>query len=324
MPGGSSGGSAAAVASWEAPLALGSDTGGSVRQPAALCGVVGLRPTYGRISRSGLTGFAPSFDQVGLLARTPADCAALLALTAGFDPLDATSARRPAESFADQLEAGVRGLRIALLQEGLDEAGPAVRRSTERAAACLESLGARVEPLSLPFLREMLPAYHILTAAEASSNLARFDGVRYGLRAPGAGWRESIRESRSAGFGMEVKRRILLGTFVLEKEQRGACFSRAQRLRRRTAADLREALGRFDLVLLPTAPETAWRWEEERDPLALYRSDLFTVPAAIAGLPAVSVPFGEENGLPIGVQFMGRAWDEALLLRAAQTLLQEV
>ena len=309
VPGGSSGGSAAAVASWEAPLALGSDTGGSVRQPAALCGVVGLRPTYGRISRSGLTGFAPSFDQVGLLARTPADCAALLALTAGFDPLDATSARRPAESFADELEAGVRGLRIALLQEGLDEAGPAVRRSTERAAARLESLGARVEPLSLPFLREMLPAYHILTAAEASSNLARFDGVRYGLRAPGDGWRESIRESRSAGFGMEVKRRILLGTFVLEKEQRGACFSRAQRLRRRTAADLREALGRFDLVLLPTAPETAWRWEEERDPLALYRSDLFTVPAAIAGLPAVSVPFGEENGLPIGVQFMGRAWD---------------
>ena len=218
----------------------------------------------------------------------------------------------------------MRGLRIALLQEGLDEAGPAVRRSTERAAACLESLGARVEPLSLPFLREMLPAYHILTAAEASSNLARFDGVRYGLRAPGAGWRESIRESRSAGFGMEVKRRILLGTFVLEKEQRDACFSRAQRLRRRTAADLREALGRFDLVLLPTAPETAWRWEEERDPLALYRSDLFTVPAAIAGLPAVSVPFGEENGLPIGVQFMGRAWEEALLLRAARTLLQEV
>lgn len=324
VPGGSSGGSAAAVAAGEAYFALGSDTGGSVRQPAALCGVVGLRPTYGRISRYGLTGFAPSLDQVGLLTRTAEDCAVVLDAAAGFDPHDATSARVPFGDCRASLEKGVRGLSIALVRESGEEASPGVRRELLRAVRCLEARGARVDELSLPFLRDMLPAYHILSAAEASSNLARFDGVRYGFRAPDAeNWQELIRESRSRGFGPEVKRRILLGTFVLTKERYDACCGRASRIRAATSAALREALGRFDLLLLPTSPEIAWKRGEKRDPVSLYRSDLFAVPASMAGLPAVSVPFGTEEGLPVGMQLVGRAFEESTLLRAARALEEE-
>ena len=324
VPGGSSGGSAAAVAAREALFALGSDTGGSVRQPAALCGVVGLRPTYGRISRYGLTGFAPSFDQIGLLTRTVEDCAAVLEAVAGFDPRDATSARVSSEGILRAVGEGVRGLTIALVRESEEEASPGVRRELLRAVRCLESRGARVDELSLPFLRDMLPAYHILAAAEASSNLARFDGVRYGFRAPEAvSWQELIRESRSRGFGPEVKRRILLGTLALTKERYDACYGRASRIRAATGAALREALARFDLLLLPASPETAWRRGEKRSPVALYRSDLFAVPASMAGLPAVSVPFGAEQGLPVGMQLVGRAFEEAALLRAARALEEE-
>lgn len=324
VPGGSSGGSAAAVAAGEAFFALGSDTGGSVRQPAALCGVVGLRPTYGRISRYGLTGFAPSLDQIGLLTRTVEDCAVLLETVAGFDPHDATSARLSPDGLARAVGEGVRGLSVALVRESEEEASPGVRRELLRAVRCLESHGARVDELSLPFLRDMLPAYHILSAAEASSNLARFDGVRYGFRAPDAeNWQELICESRSRGFGLEVKRRILLGTFVLTKERYEECYGRASRIRAATSAALREALERFDLLLLPASPEIAWKRGEKRDPISLYRSDLFTVPASIAGLPAVSVPFGTEKGLPVGMQFVGRAFGEDMLLRAARVLEEE-
>ena len=324
VPGGSSGGSAAAVAAGEAFFALGSDTGGSVRQPAALCGVVGLRPTYGRLSRYGLTGFAPSLDQIGLLTRTVEDCAVLLETVAGFDPHDATSARPSPDGLARAVGEGVRGLSVALVRESEEEASPGVRRELLRAVRCLESHGARVDELSLPFLRDMLPAYHILSAAEASSNLARFDGVRYGFRAPDAeNWQELIRESRSRGFGLEVKRRILLGTFVLTKERYEECYGRASHIRAATSAALREALERFDLLLLPASPEIAWKRGEKRDPISLYRSDLFTVPASIAGLPAVSVPFGTEKGLPVGMQFVGRAFGEDMLLRAARVLEEE-
>lgn len=317
VPGGSSGGSAAAVAAGEALFALGSDTGGSVRQPAALCGVVGLRPTYGRISRYGLIGFAPSLDQVGLVTKDARDCAAVLAATAGFDPHDATSSRQSSGAYLDGIGDGVRGMRAALVRESLAEAEPCVRRELLRAVAKLESLGARVDELSLPFLKDMLPAYHILGSAEASSNLARFDGVRYGFRASGVSdWRQLIRESRSQGFGLEVKRRILLGTFVLTKEQRDA-YEKARRLRRKTASSMAAALSYYDFLLLPTSPEVAWKRGEKRDPVAMYRSDLFVVPASIAGLPAVSVPFGEENGLPVGVQLVGRAFGEREMLRAA-------
>ena len=324
VPGGSSGGSAAAVAAGEAFFALGSDTGGSVRQPAALCGVVGLRPTYGRISRYGLTGFAPSLDQIGLLTRTVEDCAVLLETVAGFDPHDATSARPSPDGLARAVGEGVRGLSVALVRESEEEASPGVRRELLRAVRCLESHGARVDELSLPFLRDMLSAYHILSAAEASSNLARFDGVRYGFRAPDAeNWQELICESRSRGFGLEVKRRILLGTFVLTKERYEECYGRASHIRAATSAALREALERFDLLLLPASPEIAWKRGEKRDPISLYRSDLFTVPASIAGLPAVSVPFGTEKGLPVGMQLVGRAFGEDMLLRAARVLEEE-
>ena len=321
VPGGSSGGSAAAVAAGEAVFALGSDTGGSVRQPAALCGVVGLRPTYGRISRYGLTGFAPSLDQVGLVTRDVPDCAAVLAAVAGFDPRDATSSRVPVDDYLTGIGEGVRGMRAALVRESLEESSPGVRRELLRAAARLESLGARVDELSLPFLRDMLPAYHILSSAEASSNLARFDGIRYGFSATNAtDWQERIRESRSRGFGREVKRRILLGTFVLTKEQYGPCYEKARRLKGKTSASLRTALSYYDFLLLPTSPEVAWKREEKRDPVAMYRSDLFVVPASIAGLPALSVPFGMDQGLPVGMQLVGRAFGEKELFRAAHAL----
>ena len=322
VPGGSSGGSAAAVAAGEAVLSLGSDTGGSIRQPASCCGVIGLKPTYGRVSRYGLVAFASSLDQIGPLARDVRGCAAVYQEIAGHDPRDATSSPAPVEDCLQDLEKGAAGLRAALPREALELAGPDARRCTLEAARALEQLGARVEEISLPFWKDMLPAYYVLSSAEASSNLARYDGVRYGRRAQGAGsWQELMRRSRSEGFGREVKRRILLGTFVLTKERFEAYYARAQRVRQAAAAGLAGALGRCGLLLTPTSPEGPWQRGRSLPPASAYQADLFTVPASMAGLPALSLPFGTDGeGLPVGVQLIGRAFEEKLLLQAAFAL----
>lgn len=324
VPGGSSGGSAAAVAAGEAAFALGSDTGGSVRQPAALCGVVGMRPTYGAVSRWGLVAFASSMDEIGPLTRTVADSARVLEALCGHDVRDMTSARRPCGGYVEALGTGVRGLSIALPEEMFGEGvAPEVAEAVERGARLLERKGARLCGVRLPALRYALPAYYILSSAEASSNLARFDGVRYGRRAQEARDMEALyAASRSEGFGPEVKRRILLGTFALSAGDGEAYWRRAQRARAQVRAQMRSALEAHDLLLSPTAPSVAWRaGEKADDPVSMYRSDLCTVPASLAGLPALSMPCGTgKDGLPVGLQLMGRAFAEGTIYRAAQAL----
>ncbi len=326
VPGGSSGGSAAAVAAGMVPFALGSDTGGSIRQPAAFCGVVGLKPTYGAVSRWGLVAFASSLDQAGPLTRTVQDAALVLQAIAGRDARDATSLEHDWSGLADGLYAGSAGLRVALPRQCFDSGvAPAVRRRTLDAAAALEGCGAQVDEVSLPALDDALPAYYVMSSAEASSNLARFDGVRYGFRAEGCRTVEELYEkSRSQGFGPEVKRRILLGSFVLSAGYRDAYYQKALRARDAVRAAFDGVFSRFDLVLTPTAPRTAWKLGEKRaDPTEVYLEDVFTVPVNLAGLPAVSLPCGQdESGLPIGAQLIAPHLGEPTLLRAAHTLEQ--
>ena len=325
-PGGSSGGSAAAVAARLVPIALGSDTGGSIRQPAALCGVVGLRPTYGRVSRYGLIAFASSLDQIGPIARTVGDAALVFAAIAGADPADATASTAPPPDFAAALDGRVEGLRIgvprAALAEGIDEE---VLARFGDALAALESAGARVVDVDLPHARYAIPAYYLVATAEASSNLARYDGVRYGRREtgdPDAGLDDLYRRSRSAGFGLEVKRRIMLGTYALSAGYYDAYYRKAQQVRTLIRRDYEAALGAADLVATPTTPGPAFPLGEKTgDPIAMYMEDVLTVGASLAGLPAVSVPCGFTAArLPVGFQLTGRAFDEATVLRAADTL----
>ncbi len=318
VPGGSSGGSAAAVAAALAPAALGSDTGGSIRQPAALCGVVGLKPTYGRVSRYGLVAFASSLDQVGPIGRTVDDVARLSQVLFGHDEADATSARTAAPDLLTALPGGLRGLRIGVpwsfLQEGMDAGSLAAFRAA--VDACVEA-GAHVAEIALPHARHAVAAYYIVATAEASSNLARYDGVRYGLRAGGDGdLRRMYGETRDRGFGPEVKRRVILGTFVLSSGYYDAYYLRAQKVRTLIARDFTEAFERCDLVAMPTTPTPAFRvGEKADDPLQMYLSDVFTVPANLAGLPALSLPGGLVGGLPVGFQLIARRFDEATLLR---------
>lgn len=318
VPGGSSGGSAAAVAAGIVPIALGSDTGGSVRQPAAFCGVVGLKPTWGRVSRRGLVAFASSLDQIGILARRVGDAARVLGVIAGHDPLDATSSREPVPDYTSRMGEEIRGRRVGVIAEVSSILEGEVKKDFERAIARFREGGAIVERVSIPTLGQAVAIYSIVANAEASSNLARFDGIRYGKRQGGEAIEEIYAASRTAGFGAEVKRRILLGTFALSSGYHDEYYGRAQRARATLRREISAALERVELLLTPTTPTAAFRLGEKLDdPLAMYLSDVFTVPANLAGLPALAIPSGRDaGGMPLSLQIMGRPFDEAGVLAA--------
>jgi aspartyl-tRNA(Asn)/glutamyl-tRNA(Gln) amidotransferase subunit A len=324
VPGGSSGGSAAAVAARFAPLALGTDTGGSIRQPAALCGVVGMRPTYGRVSRYGIVAYASSLHQAGPFATTVADTALLLEAMWGHDPLDSTSIPSEPEPALARLEDGVAGLRVGVVAELTDVDGvqPDVRAAVDSARNLFEKAGASVETVSVPSVEYGLSAYYIIAPAEASSNLARYDGVRYGLRADAGEVAAMNAFTREKGFGAEVKRRIMLGTYALSAGYYDAYYGQAQRVRTLIIRDFARAYERFDVLLAPTSPTTAFELgSKTADPLAMYLSDVCTIPTNLTGACAISVPAGlDAAGLPIGVQVLAPALGEAVLLRAARAL----
>jgi aspartyl-tRNA(Asn)/glutamyl-tRNA(Gln) amidotransferase subunit A len=321
VPGGSSGGSACAVAARLAPAATGTDTGGSIRQPAAHCGISGLKPTYGLVSRYGMIAFASSLDQGGPMAKSAADLARLLGAMVGFDPRDSTSVERPAQDYARELEASLEGLRIGLPKEyfgaGLDAD---VRRAVEAAVAKYRGMGCEVVDVSLPNTRLSIPVYYVLAPAEASSNLARYDGVRYGFRARDyADLHDMYTKTRAQGFGAEVKRRILVGTYVLSHGYYDAYYLKAQKLRRLIAQDFMRAFERCDLILGPTAPSVAFDLgAKSGDPVQMYLSDIYTTPVNLAGLPGLSIPCGfGANGRPVGLQIVGNYFQEARMLNAA-------
>ena len=324
VPGGSSGGSAAAVAAGMAVATLGTDTGGSIRQPASFCGVVGILPTYGRVSRYGLIAFASSLDRVGPFTANVRDAATVLGVIAGHDPQDATSSPLPVPDYTADLDKGVAGLKLGIpseyFAEGLD---PEVRAAVERSIDQLRSAGATVKPISLPHSRYAIPTYYVIATAEASANLARFDGVRYGFRAKDANTLSSMyRRSRDLGFGAEVKRRIMLGTYALSAGYYDAYYKKAQQVRRLLTEDFLKAFAEVDAILTPTAPTPAFKLGEKvDDPVSMYLADIYTVTASLAGICGLSVPCGKSSeGLPIGLQILGKHFDEAMMLRVAQTV----
>jgi aspartyl-tRNA(Asn)/glutamyl-tRNA(Gln) amidotransferase subunit A len=326
VPGGSSGGSAAAVAANTAVATLGSDTGGSIRQPAALCGVVGLLPTYGRVSRYGLIAFASSLDHIGPLTKTVKDSATLLKLIAGRDPMDSSSADVPVPDYLAEVGRDVKGMRIGIpaeyFGEGLD---PEVRQAVEKTIDDLRRAGCETVPVSLPHTEYAIPTYYIVATAEASSNLARFDGVRYGHRTTKPrSLQEMYRRSRDEGFGPEVKRRILLGTYALSAGYYDAYYLKAQKVRTLLARDFEQAFAKCDAIVSPTTPEPAFKiGEKSDDPVAMYLSDIYTVTADLVGIPGISVPCGNtKSGLPIGFQIQGKHFDEGTLLRLAHVVEQ--
>ena len=322
VPGGSSGGSAAAVAAGFAPLALGSDTGGSIRQPAALCGVVGMKPTYGVVSRYGLVAFASSLDQIGPLAATVADAAALLEAIGGHDPLDSTSIAGPPPRVSGVLGEGVEGLRVGVVRELTGGLDPDVAARLHEAAAALAGAGAKVDDASVPSVGLGLSAYYLIATAEASSNLARYDGVRYGSRVDAEDVTAMYGATRAAGFGAEVKRRIMLGTYALSAGYYDAYYGQAQRVRTLLIRDFEASYAQFDLLLSATSPTTAFPLgAKSDDPLAMYLSDVCTIPSNLAGHPALSVPFGTgDDGMPVGIQLYAPALGEPVLFRAAAAL----
>jgi aspartyl-tRNA(Asn)/glutamyl-tRNA(Gln) amidotransferase subunit A len=323
VPGGSSGGSAAAVAAGFAPISLGSDTGGSIRQPAALCGVVGVKPTYGLVSRYGLIAFASSLDQIGPFATTVADAALLLDVIAGHDPMDSTSIPEPVPSYTATLDRGVAGLRIGLISELMgDGIAPDVAARVQQAAAALEAAGATVGEASVPAVAFGLSAYYLIAPAEASSNLARYDGVRYGLRVDAPTTGEMMTATRTQGFGAEVKRRIMLGTYALSAGYYDAYYGKALKVRTLIIRDFAAAYEQFDLLLSPTSPTTAFRFgDKTADPLSMYLNDICTIPTNLSGDAAVSVPFGTgDDGMPVGVQILAPSLGEVAMLRAAAVL----
>lgn len=324
VPGGSSGGSAAAVAAGMVPVTLGTDTGGSIRQPASFCGVVGVLPTYGRVSRYGLIAFASSLDRVGPFAANVRDAAVVLGVIAGPDPMDATSSPLPVPDYTTELDRGVKGMKLGIpaeyFSEGLD---PEVRTAIEEGIERLRGEGAEIRPISLPHTRYAIPTYYVIATAEASSNLARFDGVRYGLRSADSDTLANMyRRTRDLGFGAEVKRRILLGTYVLSHGYYDAYYRKAQQVRRLLANDFLTAFGEVDAILTPVAPTPAFRLgEKSDDPVSMYLADIYTVTASLAGICGLSVPCGKSTaGLPIGMQILGRHFGEETIFRVGQAL----
>ena len=323
VPGGSSGGSAAAVAARIALAATGTDTGGSIRQPASFCGITGIKPTYGRCSRLGVVAFASSLDQPGAFGRNVEDTALLLQAMAGYDAHDSTSADLPVPDWTASLKGRVRGLRIGVPKEYRVDAMPAeIEKLWQAGADWLRREGAEIVEISLPHTKYALPTYYIIAPAEASSNLARYDGMRYGLRVEGETLADTYMRTRAAGFGAEVKRRVLIGTYVLSAGYYDAYYLKAQKVRRRIVEDFEQAFAGVDAILTPTAPSAAFRVGERMDdPVAMYLNDVFTVPSRLAGLPAISVPAGlSADGLPLGLQVIGKAWDEQTVLDVALAL----
>lgn len=325
VPGGSSGGSAAAVAAGEVYFALGSDTGGSIRQPAAYCGIVGLKPTYGRVSRYGLVAFASSLDQIGPLTKNVEDAAYVLQAISGHDPKDSTSADVEVPDYLSSLTGDVKGLRIAVPKEMIGEGVDAgVLDQVKKALNQLEKMGAVIEEVSLPHSEYAVATYYLIAPAEASSNLARYDGVRYGVRKPGKNLVDMYLETRSQGFGDEVKRRIMLGTYSLSSGYYDAYYLKAQKVRTLIRQDFEKIFADFDVIVGPTAPTNAFKiGEKTDDPLTMYMNDILTIPVNLAGLPAISVPCGLVDGLPVGLQVIGKPFDEATVLRVAHAYEQE-
>ncbi len=321
VPGGSSGGSAASVASCEVTLSLGSDTGGSIRLPASFCGIVGMKPTYGRVSRYGLIAFASSLDQIGPFARTVEDAANLLEVISGHDPKDSTSLNLPVEHYASSLNNDIKGLRVGVIKELMSEGlSEDVQKAVENAIECYKKLGAEIVEISLPNLKHSIGIYYILATAECSSNLARFDGVRYGYRTPDAkNLLEMYTKTRAEGFGPEVKRRIMLGTYALSSGYYDAYYKKAQQMRALVTQDFVEAFKKADVLISPTCPNTAFELgAKSNDPLAMYLTDIATISANLAGIPGLSVPAGfDRDGMPIGLQILAPQLQEAKLFNAA-------
>src|SRR6059036_2849549 len=316
IPGGSSGGSAAAVAADECVAALGTDTGGSIRQPAGCCGIVGLKPTYGRVSRYGIIAFASSMDQVGPMTKDVRDCALMLEAIAGHDPADSTSVNRPVPPYSEGLTGDIKGLRLGIPKEYfVSGMQPEVEQALRQAVRLLEQNGAVIEEISLPHTEYAIAVYYIVATAEASSNLARYDGMRYGYRARGKDLTETYMLSRQEGFGPEVKRRIMLGTYVLSAGYYDAYYLKAQQVRALIKKDFEEAFQRVDAIITPTAPTTAFKiGEKTQDPLQMYLSDIYTISINLAGLPALSLPCGfDSEGMPIGLQIIGTPFDESTI-----------
>ncbi|HZG71466.1 MAG TPA: Asp-tRNA(Asn)/Glu-tRNA(Gln) amidotransferase subunit GatA [Chondromyces sp.] len=325
VPGGSSGGSAAAVAAGEVPFSLGSDTGGSIRQPAAFCGVVGLKPTYGRVSRFGLIAFASSLDQIGPITRNVEDNAYLLQAISGIDPYDGTSANVEVPNFAEALTGDIKGLKIAVPKEYLGEGvSEEVRQSILDSLKVLEKLGATWEEVSLPHSKYGVATYYLLASSEASSNLARFDGIRYGYRAENAeNLVDLYKKTRAEGFGDEVKRRIMLGTFALSSGYYDAYYKKAQQVRTLIKKDFEDIFEKYDVIVGPTTPTPAFKIGEIiNDPLTMYANDILTIPVNLAGVPGISVPCGFSNGLPLGLQIIGKHFDESTVYRVAHAFEQ--
>ncbi|WP_059172266.1 Asp-tRNA(Asn)/Glu-tRNA(Gln) amidotransferase subunit GatA [Bacillus sp. FJAT-27445] len=325
VPGGSSGGSAAAVAAGEVLFSLGSDTGGSIRQPASYCGVVGMKPTYGRVSRYGLVAFASSLDQIGPITRNVKDNAHLLSAISGLDPMDSTSANTEVPDFAAGLTGDIKGMRIGVPKEYIGEGiGEGVKNSIKSALEVLEKQGAVIEEVSLPHSKYALAAYYLLSSSEASANLARFDGLRYGYRAENAeNLIDLYKKTRAEGFGDEVKRRIMLGTFALSSGYYDAYYKKAQKVRTLIKKDFEDVFEKYDLIIGPTAPTPAFKIGENiDDPLTMYANDILTIPVNLAGVPALSLPCGFENGLPLGLQIIGRHFGEESIYKAAYAFEQ--
>ncbi|EAD1538897.1 Asp-tRNA(Asn)/Glu-tRNA(Gln) amidotransferase subunit GatA, partial [Listeria monocytogenes] len=326
VPGGSSGGSASAVAAGEVLFSLGSDTGGSIRQPAAFCGVVGMKPTYGRVSRFGLIAFASSLDQIGPITKNVEDNAYLLEAISGLDANDSTSINQPVERFSDSLTGDIKGLRIGVPKEYLGEGvDPGVKQAVLDALKTLEKLGATWDEVSLPHSEYGVASYYILASSEASSNLSRFDGVRYGYRSPNATTLEELyTKTRSEGFGDEVKRRIMLGTYALSSGYYDAYYKKAQQARTLIKQDFVNVFENYDVIIGPSSPTTAFKIDGMiNDPITMYSNDILTVPINLAGVPAISVPCGFSDGLPVGLQIIGNYFEESLLYKVAHAFEQE-